>query len=534
MNGSLAQRLPFDILSEVHRRRLSGILRFQEDAMFRQLFIDASGLIRFAASNLPNESLTTLLKEKAGVTGDQARQAAAEKQKQELLGTTLVRLGFLRKEILVELTTQHIRRVVHDTLAMRVGTYEFQEGALPFNDQLDGGLSTAEVLLECAREFPHLDWIRNRLGSLDAPVRMAPRPPQAYERVPLNSAEGYTMSRVDGQATLREICMVSPMGEETTLRALFGLALAGILEMPESSAEGPPPALAPARAPSNGGAPKPRVQGSSTKPPQKPGAPRPSGQAAGGRPAGTAPRTVTSIRERVRPSTTPDLEEEMLQRFNQMRDQDLYQVLGVMPTASTNDIRRAYYGLAKRFHPDRFMREDAKAKAEKVFAHITEAYHTLGHEESRRKYDEDLAARRSPRATEKTVDSHDIARLNFRHGKDQFDKGKFGEAVSFFQNACDQDPTKAEHFLHLAMAQSKNPRWKKEAEDNFLKALNLDPSNADIYAHLGALYSKGGLHSKAREMFKKALEWDPGHELAQEGLAAEGGAKKGLLGMFRK
>jgi len=82
--------------------------------------------------------------------------------------------------------------------------------------------------------------------------------------------------------------------------------------------------------------------------------------------------------------------------------------------------------------------------------------------------------------------------MNFKHGKEMFDRGRIGEAVSFLQNACDQDPSKAEHFHYLAMAQSRNPRWKKDAEENFLKALERDPTNAEIYSQLGTLYAAAG------------------------------------------
>ena len=147
---------------------------------------------------------------------------------------------------------------------------------------------------------------------------------------------------------------------------------------------------------------------------------------------------------------------------------------------------------------------------------------------------EDQAIRKSSHAPEKKQDPGELARINFKHGKDMFDKGRIGEAITFLQNACDQDPSKAEHFHCLAIAQGKNPRWKKDAEENFLKAIEKDPMNAEMYAHLGSLYARGGLHSKARDMFKKALQWDPANQEAQEGLAQEEGGRKGLLGMFKK
>ncbi|MBI1950973.1 MAG: DnaJ domain-containing protein [Acidobacteria bacterium] len=575
MNGSLAQRSPSDILAEVLRRQASGIMRLQNASATRQLFIDAGVMIRFAVSTLPTESITGLFRDKGGVTEDQVKEATAVKQADELLGTTLVRIGALSREALGELTREHIHRVTLGALSTRDGELEFQSGALPFREQLDGGLGSPEILLEWARAFPEIDWIRRRLGQTGAPVQLSRRPPEGYQKVPLNPAEGFIMSRVDGRSSVGDICDLSPMGEENTLRALFGLALAGILEMPEGSAEIPlpaatkaaaaaplspatparpapamaprPAAVAPVRAPTNGGAaPHPQAalgSGPQSSPAAAPravrkgaspsAAPRPAARPMATRPP-TPPRRVTSIIERVRPSATPDLEAEMLQRFERLRDQDLYQVLGVVSSANADEVRRAYYTLAKQFHPDKFIREELKSKAEKVFAHITEAYSTLTNLETRRRYDEDQTIRKSAREPEKKVDPGVVAHINFKHGKDRFDRGKIGEAVTFLQNACDQDPSKAEHFHFLAIAQSKNPRWKKDAEENFLKAIEKDPTSAEIYAHLGSLYARGGLHSKARDMFKNALKWDPGCQEAQEGLAQEEGGRKSLLGMFKK
>jgi len=567
MNGDLAQRALIDVLADVQRRQASGVLRIQKDATTRQIFIDAGIMIRFAVSTLPTESITALFRNRGALTDEQLRQATAAKLQDELLGTTIARLGLITKENLTELTREHIHRVVLGALAMREGTYEFQAGALPFREQLDGGLSTPEILLEWVRALPDADAIRRRFGSLEARVMMSPRPPEGYQAIKLNPAEGFIMSRVDGRTSAAEICMVSPMGEDTTVRALFGLALAGILTMPEGAVEIPlhpaapaprpgtaprttAPASSPAvgapRAPTNGGA----AAAPQTGTKQGPSAPRPGARPAGlAKPVGAragashparrpapsmAPRRVTSVIERVRPATPAELESEMLQRFEQMRDQDLYQILGVAAGSPSDDVRRAYYGLAKKFHPDKFTREDMKAKAEKVFAHITEAYSTLSNAETRTKYDEDQAIRKGSHAQEKKADGGDMAHMNFKHGREMFDKGKLGEAISFLQNACDQDPSKAEHFHYLAQAQSRNPRWKKDAEENFLKALERDPTNADIYAQLGSLYSKGGLHSKARDMFKKALQWDPASQEALDGLASEDAGRKGILGMFKK
>ncbi|RHY66058.1 hypothetical protein DYB30_007048 [Aphanomyces astaci] len=63
---------------------------------------------------------------------------------------------------------------------------------------------------------------------------------------------------------------------------------------------------------------------------------------------------------------------------------DYYQVLGVKNDASKNDIKKKYYEMAKKFHPDT-NKEDPDAA--KKFAEATEAWEILGDEEKRQKYD---------------------------------------------------------------------------------------------------------------------------------------------------
>ncbi|MEH2275958.1 MAG: J domain-containing protein [Nostoc sp.] len=62
-----------------------------------------------------------------------------------------------------------------------------------------------------------------------------------------------------------------------------------------------------------------------------------------------------------------------------------YSLLGLHPSASVIDIRRAYRQLSKRYHPDTTDLPTAIATAK--FQQINEAYATLSHPESRLSYD---------------------------------------------------------------------------------------------------------------------------------------------------
>lgn len=67
---------------------------------------------------------------------------------------------------------------------------------------------------------------------------------------------------------------------------------------------------------------------------------------------------------------------------------DLYAVLGVNRTATSNEIKSAYRRLARKYHPD--VNSDPSAPAK--FAQINEAYHTLIDSDRRKFYDRTGAA----------------------------------------------------------------------------------------------------------------------------------------------
>jgi hypothetical protein len=68
------------------------------------------------------------------------------------------------------------------------------------------------------------------------------------------------------------------------------------------------------------------------------------------------------------------------------RKQDLlgyYKILDLSPNATAAEIRRAYYTLALRYHPDK----NTSAEAEVMFKGIVQAYSVLSDPDNRREYD---------------------------------------------------------------------------------------------------------------------------------------------------
>ncbi|KAF3665073.1 putative protein -like protein [Capsicum annuum] len=68
-----------------------------------------------------------------------------------------------------------------------------------------------------------------------------------------------------------------------------------------------------------------------------------------------------------------------------MSSKDFYEVLGVNRNATASEIKKAYYGLAKRLHPD--MNKD-DPEAEKKFQEVSKAYEVLKDDKTREQYDQ--------------------------------------------------------------------------------------------------------------------------------------------------
>ncbi|XP_019611964.1 dnaJ homolog subfamily A member 3, mitochondrial isoform X1 [Rhinolophus sinicus] len=114
--------------------------------------------------------------------------------------------------------------------------------------------------------------------------------------------------------------------------------------------------------------------------------------------------------------------------------EDYYQILGVPRNASQKEIKKAYYQLAKKYHPDT-NKDDPKAKEK--FSQLAEAYEVLSDEVKRKQYDTYGSAGFDPGAggprqsywkAGPTVDPEELFRKIFG----EFSSSSFGDFQSVF------------------------------------------------------------------------------------------------------
>jgi len=216
--------------------------------------------------------------------------------------------------------------------------------------------------------------------------------------------------------------------------------------------------------------------------------------------------------------------EELREIKASLKNRNHYELLGISRVATDEEIKKAYFSLARKYHPDRFNRETREMPLiNEVFNAFTTAYRILSDEGKRKQYDAQLSAP----VQELIEDLTRKAEVKYRQGRTLYNQGMYEEAVIFLEEAIRIKRNKADYYLLLAMAESKLPAYKKKAEQDYLKAIEMEPWNPEGYLGLGILYLNEGLKVKAKKHFQKALEIDPDHQQAKIALAdLEKGEKK--------
>jgi len=386
-----------------------------------------------------------------------------------------------------------------------------------------------------------------------APPPQAPRaqapPPQAppdrpvYQTAPEVAAlaQSFTDSvgQVDPSVPAKEegtpIITSAPARSVSDGATAPELGQEGVYEIPAHKAVQPPPQAAPdplSRVASSPGLSQVPSSPGLSQVPSSPGLqriPSSSGLRAQGIDAGAAARHHQLIRK----------------THKRLTEENFYQLLGVAPTATNEQIREAYFSLAKDFHPDRvtaYSLTDISKEAEEIFRAINEAHSTLTNAEARANYDEELKTGGKKQA------AHDAmaAEFAFQKGLVHFRKKNFPEALRHFQEAYKLNPEEGEHLAYVAWTLYADPKSDKKSmlpkvKEQLLKAIRISPNSATCHYFLGEIYLAMDEERRAFTCFDKVLEIKPDHLEAQRHIRIirmrrdkQKDQKKGLLDRLRK
>jgi len=497
MNGHLRERPLAELIREINAAKLSGALRIVRERVQAVVYAEA-GEIVFARSNLRVHRLAVCLHRWGVLAEDKLSTHVTEYMSDTEASAALVAAGALTKDALSKLQARQATDVLRPLLLWTEGDWSFDPRARLVEDTRCK-LEVQQLLLEAARQLP-AEYVAARLDADAEIISPVAEPPAKVQLQPL---EGFVLSRVESPSALGELLAISGLPEAQARQSIYALALGGFLARAGWST-----VLAPSPPASSGTA------GAAT-PPTSPAVVAKKDE----------PETVAA-----KAGAPPEPRAEIDALFALVYDADHYRILGLERDAGTSEIKRSYYALAKRFHPDRFQRDaDAslRTQIEAAFMKITQAYETLGEARARSAYDLKLgtqigvpgASQSSGQANATTNLSRDQrAAESFTQGLAALKQNNLSSAVALLGEATRLVPQQPRYHAFYGSALARDVRTRHQAEAALQTAIKLDGNDPAYHVMLSDLLRALGQTLRAERALERALALDPNHDAARRQL----------------
>jgi curved DNA-binding protein CbpA len=199
-------------------------------------------------------------------------------------------------------------------------------------------------------------------------------------------------------------------------------------------------------------------------------------------------------------------------------DLDYYAILGIAKTARPEEIKKAYLQLARDNHPDRVRDPAQKPEADRKFQLITEAYNHLRDEKLRREYDRTL--------DRKSRTPEEEARLFFKNAVLQEQSREYANALKYYYEAMRLQPESLEYVLAAARLLSLDKGKQRQAAELYEQAMAKHPGSPEPAIALGDLYTRSGMHLRAKRVLETAQKQFPQNPEVKRKLAEAAAAEK--------
>ena len=206
-------------------------------------------------------------------------------------------------------------------------------------------------------------------------------------------------------------------------------------------------------------------------------------------------------------------------------EEDFYAILGVSRSARPDQIKKAYLKLARENHPDRFRDPAEKEEADRRFQLISEAYNQLRDEKLRAEYDK--------RQQRKVQTPGQEAESYYTSGQAREESREWETALKLYYEAMRIKPDKLEYVLAAARILSMDKSKQRLASELLTQAIVQHPQEPEPRLQLGALYTRSGMHLRAKRVYEEALKVMPHHSKLRKRLAEAASAEKGRPGRWR-
>ncbi len=465
IEGTLARTSLPNLLHNLYTLKATGLLHLERDEV-RKVVYCQNGYPIFVRSNLVRECLGKMLVRDRAISTEACELSLAKmKESGRMQGTVLMELGLLSPHQLHDALRRQVTEKLIEVFAWNEGNFRFLPAAKFKAGITTIELSPAALILQGVQRY----WTAVRIDAFLEPfleryLTPIANPHFRFQNMELSHRQADLLAEIKGSLTTNDLLERHALARNEVSQLLTALIMSRMIE----------PVAKPTRdkAIEPGAAPSPR--------------------------------------------TTGRLRETILTDYGRMSRQDHFALLGIGRDASSEDIRRSYFNLAKRYHPDRFVHDhlsaDLQEKMQTIFHQLNQAYETLSDPVRRHAYLKQLDHKGTEQSRE-AAENLLQAEVAFRKGQILVRKGDFAGALSFLKPALKISPQEPEYLTTCAWALHRaHPGDKSaaaEAREMLLQSADINPGLDLTHLYLGYLLREDGRDNEAERRFEMAVMSNP-------------------------
>jgi hypothetical protein len=229
IQGSLSEASLPELLASISRSRETGVMNFHDMGRWKAVYFKEGNIV-FAMSNLQDDRLGEFLLKRGKITVREFLEASKLIKPGKRLGAVLVEQGILSPDELFVALHQHVEEIVYSLFEWTRGEYEFVIKDLSAEGPISLDLSTEKVILEGIRRLKDFTRIYAGVGSIDSVLRQSEISGNLVYKLELDQDESQILSLINGRLKVEQILSMSYLSNFETLRILYGLVAAGVLE----------------------------------------------------------------------------------------------------------------------------------------------------------------------------------------------------------------------------------------------------------------------------------------------------------------
>lgn len=228
IRGSLREASFPDVLQLLALGKKTGCLSVVDGSRFGSVFFD-QGRITFAAIVDRRDRLGDALVRKGHITAQQL-DLALRRQRQEpgrRLGELLVQAGHVAADVVQRELRQLVEEAVYSLFTWTQGTFTFEPDVTPDGRGLAVAINPESLLLEGARRVDEWQLVQKRFPTFDLVFELDAA--RAHDVASAGSDAAEVAQWLDGRRDIRALIERSGLSEFTVGRALYDMAMAGML-----------------------------------------------------------------------------------------------------------------------------------------------------------------------------------------------------------------------------------------------------------------------------------------------------------------